>query len=352
MDGSLKATRGRVHLWYLSGNSYGGWVTFTAHLYHGLKDAGYDPVIHKIGANTETKLRSFGYDALYRNISEDDVENFYNGINIIVSTKEKRADIVFELMLHGAPIVIHDPTELKGGMTLEAIESTKPPVIVIRRQNLGLVPGRTLFLPHPYKMKYGQGEPNGKNLAVSIARIDFDKRLDILLDANRLLLPDDQISIRGFENRLYTKFKICPEYPEWIQSVGHYERGFDSAVDLCRDSMFMCDMSAIKGDGGGTQYTFLEAWDAGSIVVVNKAWTDNVDPEVCDMKPGFNCYEVADGDELAQLLRVWSARLESGDPRCSRLIPMRARGWQTCLLHDAKKIAPKYVQVAEESQNV
>lgn len=85
MDSSRRATRGMVHLWYLSGNTYGGWVTFTAHLYHGLRDSGWQPIIHKIGANTETKLRNFGYDALYQNVAEEDVEQFYGKTNIIVS---------------------------------------------------------------------------------------------------------------------------------------------------------------------------------------------------------------------------------------------------------------------------
>jgi hypothetical protein len=32
-------------------------------------------------------------------------------------------------------------------------------------------------------------------------------------------------------------------------------------------------MSVIKNDGSGSQYTFLEAWDAGSGLVLNNKWT-------------------------------------------------------------------------------
>lgn len=337
-------SRGEVNLWYLSGNTYGGWVTFTAHLYHGLQDAGFIPTIHKIGANTETKLRPFGYDAFYTNVAEEDIEKFYGRKNIIVSTKEKRADIVFDLMLHGATIVIHDPTELKGGKTMESIMATRPPVIVIRRKNLGLVPDRTVYLPHPYKMRYGTEAPTGEKLAVSISRIDFDKKLHILLDANRLLPVDKRIDIRGFENRIYTKFQIVPHYPEWVQSKAHYSREFDSAVELCREATFMCDMSAIKGDGGGTQYTFLEAWDAGSIIVINRAWIEGLDPEVCVMKEGVNCFAVSDGADLARLLQKAPAL-------CHKFIEMRMAGWEICMEHDAKMIAPKYVKVAQEAEN-
>jgi hypothetical protein len=340
---------GQVNLWYLSGNTYGGWVTFTAHLYHGLKRAGYFPVIRKIGANTETKLRPFGYDAFYTNVAEEDVDQFYEQTNIIVSTKEKMADTVFDLMLHGASIVIHDPTELKGSETRDAIDSTKPPVIVIRRQNMDIVPGRTVFLPHPYQMRYGTEEPTHEKLAVSISRIDFDKKLHILLDANRLLPDDAKIDIRGFENRIYTRFQIVPEYPEWEQSKAHYSRDFDSAVELCREATFMVDMSAIKGDGGGTQYTFLEAWDAGSIVIVNKAWIDGIDPDVCVMKPGVNCLYAGDGEELATVLQFWYEKLSYGgsvrDLALGDLLKMRAEGWRICKEHDAKTIAPRYVEV-------
>jgi hypothetical protein len=36
----------------------------------------------------------------------------------------------------------------------------------------------------------------------------------------------------------------------------------------------MVDMSSIKGDGGGTQYTFLEAIYMGCVLVLNSKWTN------------------------------------------------------------------------------
>lgn len=349
MDGS-KPT---VNLWYLGGNTYGGWVTFTAHLYHGLKSAGYNVLIRKVGNNTEEKHRPFGYGCYYTNVSELEFPDFKGDVNIIVSSKPKKAEHVFDLMLMGASIVIHDPTEIKGENEVhDAILCTKSPVIVIRRKNLGLFPDRTQFLPHPYVMRFGHGEPSHEKIAVSISRIDFDKKLNILLDANRLLPDGQKIDIRGFENRIYTKFQICPEYPEWVQSKAHYPREMDFAVNLCRQSTFMCDMSAIKGDGGGTQYTFLEAWDAGSIIIINRAWIEGLHSDFCVMEEDENCFVVSDGEELASKLLSCYNRLLRGDAAGEflrrKLVKMRAKGWRTCLQHDARQIAPEFVRVTLE----
>ena len=51
-------------LLYLAKPTYGGWVSFTAHL--SLK---YNLPLYKIGKTTEKKLRPFGYGVEYRNIN-------------------------------------------------------------------------------------------------------------------------------------------------------------------------------------------------------------------------------------------------------------------------------------------
>jgi len=60
-------------------------------------------------------------------------------------------------------------------------------------------------------------------------------------------------------------------------------------------------MSVIKGDGGGTQYSFLEAWDAGAFPIINKKWIMEGD----DMVHDFNCWAVQDENQLAEALS-WS----------------------------------------------
>jgi len=58
-------------------------------------------------------------------------------------------------------------------------------------------------------------------------------------------------------------------------------------------------MSVIKHDGGGSQYTFLEAIYNKCALVINKRWVEDFATDFVDKK---NCYIVADEEELADLL--------------------------------------------------
>ena len=62
----------------------------------------------------------------------------------------------------------------------------------------------------------------------------------------------------------------------------------------------MVDLTAIVSDGGGSQYTFLEGWDAGCVLVLNKKWGLSGDKT---MDPNVNCLFVEDADELCEVLQ-------------------------------------------------
>ena len=74
----------------------------------------------------------------------------------------------------------------------------------------------------------------------------------------------------------------------------------------------MVDMSTIKGDGGGTQYTFLEAIHNNCVLVLNNEWITKGDLFVS----GVNCIGVSDETELADFLakglskEIWSQILD------------------------------------------
>jgi hypothetical protein len=59
-------------------------------------------------------------------------------------------------------------------------------------------------------------------------------------------------------------------------------------------------MSTIKNDGGGTQYTFLEAEYHGCGLILHKNWC-NVANSV--YKHGINCYAVSNEQELIDALK-------------------------------------------------
>lgn len=64
----------------------------------------------------------------------------------------------------------------------------------------------------------------------------------------------------------------------------------------------MADLSFLPNDGGGTQYTFLDAIYHNCAIILNRQWIENVDANYRDFKEGENCYAVSDAQELKELL--------------------------------------------------
>ena len=60
----------------------------------------------------------------------------------------------------------------------------------------------------------------------------------------------------------------------------------------------MIDMSIIKGDGGGTQYTFFEAIHHDCILILHNEWIN----AGSTFKSGYNCIGVSSSEELAQVI--------------------------------------------------
>ena len=284
----------KVNLFYLSPNTTGGWVTFTYHLTRALKAVGLTPALYKIRPRTEGKKRPFGYDIFYQNVSlETAVRLLGEGPGLIVAAAKNFKDQTETLIANGAQLVVHDPTELKN--LPNNLDQSR--CVIIRQAGRAMLPN-AWFIRHPYE-RFGPVNKEKHDLAVSTCRIDFDKNTHILLDANRLTKrQEDKIQIWGFENRLYTRFKICPNYPEWRQSEVAYSRHPTSAFEILSDAKFAVDMSIIKGDGGGTQYSFLEAWDAGAVPIIHAEWIRDDD----DMVPGTNCFTAQDGESLRAVL--------------------------------------------------
>lgn len=316
-----------MDLFYLSPNPYGGWVTYTAHLIDALKSVGYAPELFKIRPRSERSKRPFGYGVEYRNISLEEALS-RKGPKLVVAAAKNFSAETEALYAAGAGLVVHDPTELKNLPDLKDGERT----VVIRKVGMTFLP-KARFIRHPYTQNEVAGQKTKH--AVSICRIDFDKHTDILLDANRLLPEDRKIDIRGFENRIYTRFKIVPNYPEWVQSQAAYDRTKTAAFDLLAQSRFAVDMSRIKGDGGGTQYSFLEAMDAGAVNIIHRHWIRDDD----DMVENRNCLVVENAHHLAETLNT--------DHSKDQISEMRAEGLFQLSKHAPHVIGPEYKAFVE-----
>jgi hypothetical protein len=64
----------------------------------------------------------------------------------------------------------------------------------------------------------------------------------------------------------------------------------------------MVDLSQLPNDGGGTQYTFLEAIYNNSAIILNRKWIENINKKYCDFKEDYNCYAVSNEQELIELI--------------------------------------------------
>jgi hypothetical protein len=85
-------------------------------------------------------------------------------------------------------------------------------------------------------------------------------------------------------------------YPELAKCKG-LAPGFGVGSVALSNAQFSVDLTKIEGDGGGMQYTTLEALDAGAIPIVSHEWINCAGP-VHDLR----LYSVGSAAELADRL--------------------------------------------------
>ena len=294
------------NLLYLAKPIYGGWVTFTAHL-----SRKYNYPIYKITKNTEKKKRDYGYDCQYQNMNLCDILKLNN---ILITAVDKHYWGYLHFLPKDTEIVIHDPTECKvsktGNPLIQSVEGNEPvlqnmKVITIRQSVQDYLSKNfqidSQFLKHPF-YEYEKNTNKGIGYkAVSISRIDFDKNTDLILKANQLIAKKkNHIYLFGAENRIYVHHKLkdlnISEY--W---KGKFPKKISPTYEdksILKDAKYMVDMSIIKQDGGGTQYTFLEAIYEDCILILHNDWISQGDL----FQSGVNCIGVSNEEELANVI--------------------------------------------------
>jgi len=299
---SYKEDEIKYNLLYLAKPIYGGWVTFTAHL-----SKKYNYPIYKITKKSEKTQRDYGYDCKYQNLCFADILKLDN---ILITAVDKHYWEYLRYFPKDTTIVIHDPTECKktksGNPLVQEVDGqgallSEFKIYTIRdtvQKYLEDIFGlQSIFIRHPF-YEYERMDKGLTYNCVSIARIDFDKNTDILLKANqKIKKKKDHIYLFGAENRIYVHHKLkqlnIEEY--W---KGKFPKNFEPTYEeksILRNAKFMIDMSTIKQDGGGTQYTFLEAIYHDCVLILHKDWIEKGDL----FQSGVNCIGVGDADELA-----------------------------------------------------
>ena len=307
-------------LLYLAKPIYGGWVSFTSHLAR--KE---NLPLFKIGARTEKKKRPYGYSIEYQNIRLDYLDELMiQGSIPIITAIDKNyyhvlehiAQKIVEYPHIRLSIILHDPTEFSKGtkkQLLEILKSMKTniKIITIRKTvhdmllSLGI---ESQFIIHPYVLSLNVYKSiEHRHGAVSISRIDYDKNIDIIVKANAEMNMHNanKIVLYGDPNERYIYQKLI-EYDSFkktdptSQYRGNFPKSADALYNILESRLFVVDMSSIYGDGGGTQYTFLEAIEAGCILILNHKWVDS--QTNCIWKHGYNCLVVANSSELLHII--------------------------------------------------
>jgi hypothetical protein len=293
-----------INIALLADPSTGGWPTFTAHLNIGLRELGYDCLLYRLAERDERNARPFGRGLSYHNIRvETAVEMSRKIPTIIAAVGPKYVEAASRILRHNTTVVIHDPTELSNDMKMMLRETDKP-VIIIRKTNKQHLQeiNNVIEVLHPYARSTHIPLPETKT-AVAYSRLDWDKNTHIIVEANLSLPIDKQIKIYGNANRMYTHHKLEPLDPDWERN---YRGGWSPKatlhhpVKIAQTARAVVDLSVIKGDGGGTQYTFLEAFDAQKPLIIHSAWLTG-DTELDEITPAISG-TVSNANELINII--------------------------------------------------
>lgn len=287
---------------YMAKPIYGGWVTCTAHIC--LK---YKYNLYKIAKRTEQNVRDFGYGVPYQNLRIDDL---LEKKNIMISSLDKHYWKYLHLFPKNTHLIIHDPTELKGKENPLPNLLSHFKIITIRKTVQSYLKDTydidSQFMHHPF-YEYPKTTTPSDYYSVSISRIDFDKHTDLILHANELITdPQKRIQIFGAENRLYVHHKLKDlDFATYWK--GKYPKSLPLTYEnkaLLNDCKFVVDMSIIKGDGGGTQYTFLEAIYHDCVLILHREWVEKGNL----FQDKKNCYVVGYtenvGQEIANIINT------------------------------------------------
>lgn len=298
----------RVNLVLLNPNKAGGTVTMTAHLYHSLIREGHEVYLYRLASRTAPTAKEFGYGCWHRPASLDYIKSRpgHTHITACIGNNEY-GPATHELVREGATVCVCDPNDLSHFDDRSFAAGRR--VTVMRRGNLGLCPNAT-FVPPPF-IRANKGfvfDRPRPRWAVTLSRLGAIKRTEWVLQANRRLPDDRKIWLRGYDDRFFTfnAFVRDGRYPEFVQDSARpaddkmgFAKVMGEAQRVAGTARILVDLSVIRGDGGGIQYTFLEGIDAGCVLLLNREW---VEAPHSLWTPGINCLAAGSVNTLVNAL--------------------------------------------------
>lgn len=251
----------------------GGATTYVVQLVKTLEVAKVPHRVLRLGKRTENKRREIGnFGVMYQNVAFDDARKAQGPFLLASSPTDNEISqqCAHLVEVSNGAYVFHDPNEFRIYPHWQ-FTGTEFKVICIREQGLKTMQNG-MFIPHPY-VRLNPTTPAKRQLAVSIARTSAVKNSDWILEANQKLSVFKQVVLKGEVNRMWWNFNVKPKHPEWpYPAEAGFARDYGAAVNICTLYDLMVDLTIFKNDGGGTQYSFLEAMDAGAVPVMTEDW--------------------------------------------------------------------------------
>ena len=288
-----------MNLLHLSEPKFGGWVSYTAHLM--LRDYSGEH-IYKTSKRLEKKTRDFGFGVRYQNIPKEAMKMMDN--QIVLSFDPKHEDCI--PYLNEPTLLMHDTAEPKRRLT-DFYQSCKR--IIVNRKTL------KTFLKEEYELESDHVEMpfnpypipetdwSKKTKALNLARVEYRKNQDIICIANQTL-GDKFIEIYGKRNLLYVFHNLkdlgFDKYARGQKNTGAYPHDFETHTKMLEDCKFVVDLAKYVRDGGGMQYTFLEAIHLDCALILHRDW---INQPGSDWKEGYNCFGIDNPNELTRLIQ-------------------------------------------------
>ena len=288
------------NFFYMVEPMYGGWVTFTAHLllkdFIGVKRS-YG--LFKIKPRLENKTRPFAFNLRHQNITTDAIRILDNPVIIALDEKHEKYLPHFQ----EPTLFIHAMNEPKKRL-VDFYKSCKD-VITIRSTiqdkllDMG-VDAKLADIPfYQYPLTVQSKE---KTKAISMARVEFRKRQDLICMANMQLAKEKHpiIEIYGQANGIYTFHKLKNlQFEKWYK--GKYAQDFTAHQELLSDAKYLVNLTQVPNDGGNLEYTILQAIYQDVGIVLHRDWVDAQDSK---WNENYNCFAISDEKELAELMKI------------------------------------------------
>jgi hypothetical protein len=336
-----------ILIFFLQKRMGGGTTTYTAHLAEGFRAIKQDVHIMRVTMNSRDVDRSMEFGEYGHEITTVSpaamlklARQHPSILAAPTSPKNVPVGFIAKLLKAGTVPVLHDLTQRK-------LFPERCKRFICIRQSMESVVKGAQYIGHPYMRQttIGSQRLNRTRLAISTARIDSSKRTALILKANRMLPKKKRVEVLGTEFRLYS-YGLAKRYKGLFKQSGkvlNWPLTFRAPVDLCLSAYYNVDLSRFPQDGGGTQYTQLEAMDAGCINVMHHDWFYdpfggvNNGQKTGDMIGGAHALTISSPEELAAIME------HRGNPKRDKLI--REACYKLLEKHSAVKIARQYLEV-------